>query len=94
MLVPRLSLFSEMHPDIDIRIDAVDEVRDLENDNIDVAIRYCRIDHAPPGAVMLLDEELTPALSPVLLARIGPLRKPRDLARTTFLVQDLHLPYD
>jgi LysR family transcriptional regulator, glycine cleavage system transcriptional activator len=94
MLVPRLSLFSEIHPDIDIRIEAVDEVRDLENDNIDVAIRYCRIDHAPPGAVMLLDEELTPALSPVLLARIGPLRKPRDLARTTFLVQDLHLPYD
>jgi LysR family glycine cleavage system transcriptional activator len=94
MLVPRLTLFSEKHPDIDLRLDAVDEVRDLENDNIDVAIRYCRNDNAPRGAVMLLDEQLTPALSPVLLARIGPLRKPRDLARTTFLVQELSQPYD
>ena len=94
MLVPRLAHFSEKHPDIDIRIDAVDEVRDLENDNIDVAIRYCRNDQAPREAVMLLDEQLTPALSPALLQRIGPLRKPRDLARTTFLVQDHHLPYD
>ena len=94
MLVPRLAHFTEKHPDIDIRIDAVDEVRDLENDNIDVAIRYCRNDQAPREAVMLLDEQLTPALSPALLQRIGPLRKPRDLARTTFLVQDHHLPYD
>lgn len=94
ILVPRLALFSEAHPDIDIRIDAADEVRDLENEGIDVAIRYCRTDSAPREAVMLLDEHLTPALSPVLLARIGPLKKPRDLARTTFLVQDLHSPYD
>jgi len=94
MLVPRLTLFSEKHPDIDLRLDAVDEVRDLEGDNIDVAIRYCRNDNAPRGAVMLLDEQLTPALSPALLARIGPLRKPRDLARATFLVQELHQPYD
>ena len=94
MLVPRLAHFSEKHPGVDIRIDAVDEVRDLENDNIDVAIRYCRNDHAPRGAVMLLDEQLTPALSPALLARIGPLRKPRDLARATFLVQDHLAPYD
>ena len=37
---------------------------------------------------------MTPALSPVLLARIGPLKRPRDLARTTFLIQDHHGPYD
>lgn len=93
MLVPRLSLFSEKHPDIDIRIDAADEVRDLESEGIDVAIRYCRNDQAPRDAIMLLDEHLTPALSPKLLARIGPLKKPRDLARATFLVQDHHPPY-
>jgi LysR family transcriptional regulator, glycine cleavage system transcriptional activator len=92
MLVPRLALFSEKHPNIDIRIDAVDEVRDLENDGIDVAIRYCPIDRAPRGAVKLLDEHLTPALSPKLLARIGPLDKPADLARATFI--ENHMPYD
>jgi len=91
MLVPRLALFSEKHPNIDIRIDAADEVRDLENDGIDVAIRYCHIDRAPRDAVMLLDEHLTPALSPALLKRIGPLKKPGDLARSTF-IED-HMPY-
>lgn len=94
MLVPRLALFSEQHPDIDIRIDAVDQVRDLENESIDIAIRYCRNDQAPRDAIMLLDEHMTPALSPQLLRRIGPLKKPRDLSRATFLVQDHDLPYD
>lgn len=94
MLVPRLSLFSESHPDIDIRIDAQDEVVDLEARGIDVAIRYCPNRQAPRDAIMLLDEHMTPALSPILLARIGPLRKPRDLARVTFLIQDHHGPYD
>ena len=92
MLVPRLALFSEKHPNIDIRIDAADEVRDLENDGIDVAIRYYPIDRAPRDAVMLLDEHLAPALSPKLLERIGPLKKPADLARATFI--DNHMPYD
>jgi LysR family glycine cleavage system transcriptional activator len=92
MLVPRLALFSEKHPNIDIRIDAVDEVRDLESEGIDVAIRYCPVDRAPRGAIMLLDEHLTPALSPKLLQRIGPLKKPGDLARATFI--ENHMPYD
>ncbi len=94
MLVPRLELFSEKYPNIDIRIDAADEVRDLENEGIDLAIRYCRMDQAPRDAVMLRDEHLTPVLSPKLLERIGPLKKPADLARATFLVQDHNLPYD
>ena len=94
MLVPRLALFSERHPDIDIRIDAVDEVRDLESEGIDVALRYCPNAQAPRDAILLLEEHMTPALSPSLLARIGPLKKPRDLARTTFLIQDHDGPYD
>jgi LysR family glycine cleavage system transcriptional activator len=92
MLVPRLALFSEKHPNIDIRIDAADELRDLENDGIDVAIRYCHTERAPRGAVLLLEEHLTPALSPRLLERIGPLKRPGDLARATFI--ENHMPYD
>ena len=94
MLVPRLALFSGQHPDIDIRIDAVDEVRDLENEGIDIAIRYLPNATAPRDAIMLLDEHMTPALSPQLLERLGGLKKPRDLARATFLIQDHHGPYD
>jgi len=94
MLVPRLAQFSALHPTIDIRIDATDEVRDLEAENIDVAIRYLRNDQASRDAVMLQDEQMVPAISPALLARIGPITEPRHLARATFLVQDHHLPYD
>jgi LysR family glycine cleavage system transcriptional activator len=94
MLVPRLELFSEKYPNIDIRIDAADEVRDLEAEGIDLAVRYCRTDQAPRDSIMLLDEHLTPVLSPKLLDRIGPLKKPSDLSRATFLVQDHHQPYD
>ncbi|MEO6269968.1 MAG: LysR substrate-binding domain-containing protein [Lautropia sp.] len=88
MLVPRLASFSEQNPDIDIRIDAVDELRDLVSEGIDVAIRYCPNNQALRDSIRLLDETLTPALSPRLLARLGPLKKPRDLARATFLVLD------
>ncbi len=94
MLVPRLADFAEQYPDIDIRIDAADEVRDLEADGIDVAIRFCPDSRAPREAIRLLDEQLTPALSPVLLARAGPFRRPRDVTRTTLLVQDHAGPYD
>ena len=94
MLVPRLALFSQRHPEIDIRIDAVDQVRNLEKDGIDLAIRYCANDQAPRDAILLLDEHMTPALSPQLLERIGPLKRPRDLARATFLIQDHLGPYD
>jgi LysR family glycine cleavage system transcriptional activator len=94
MLVPRLANFSERHPDIDIRIDAADEVRDLEADGIDVAIRFCPDADAPRDAVRLLDEQLTPALSPALLARVGPFKRPRDVTRTTLLVQDHQGAYD
>lgn len=94
MLVPRLADFAERHPDIDIRIDAADEVRDLEADGIDVAIRFCPDAQAPRDAIRLLDEQLTPALAPALLARVGPFRKPRDVTQATLLVQDHHGPYD
>ncbi|MGE0798738.1 MAG: LysR substrate-binding domain-containing protein [Lautropia sp.] len=94
MLVPRLARFSLLQPGVDIRIDAVDELRDLEADGIDVAIRYHPHATAPREAVLLQEEQMLPVISPTLLARIGPVAKPRDLARTTFLVQDHILPYD
>ncbi len=39
-LIPRLSKFKKKHPEIDIRIDATNEVVDLINDDIDIAIRF------------------------------------------------------
>ncbi|WP_176256727.1 LysR substrate-binding domain-containing protein [Derxia lacustris] len=87
-LVPRLSSFARLHPAIDIRIDSGDTVLDMVAEEIDLAIRYCRDDQAPRNALRLLDEELTPALSPALLERVGGLAAPGELARCTLLVLD------
>lgn len=92
-LVPRLAAFARVQPDIDIRIDSTDAMLDLDaEDDIDFAIRYCRNETAPHHAIKLMDEELTPAISPALLDRIGPLNSPADLERATLLVLEDGLP--
>ncbi len=83
-LLPRLAEFQAAHPDIDIRISATDALADLDDPELDLALRSCRAEDAPPGSVPLFDEVLTPVASPSLLART-PLRRPADLARHTLL---------
>jgi LysR family glycine cleavage system transcriptional activator len=83
-LLPRLAEFQAAHPDIDIRISATDALADLDDPELDLALRNCRAEDAPPGSVPLFDEVLTPVASPSLLART-PLRRPADLARHTLL---------
>ena len=39
-LVPRLSAFNQLHPDIDIRIKAVDQNEGLLTEDVDIAIYY------------------------------------------------------
>ena len=39
-LIPRLEAFQQAHPDIDIRIDATDNVVDLDTADVDLALRY------------------------------------------------------
>ena len=39
-LIPRLEAFQHNHPDIDIRIDATDNVVDLDTADVDMALRY------------------------------------------------------
>ena len=85
-LVPRLAAFARVQPDIDIRIESTDAMLDLEDEGIDFAVRYCRDESAPHNATVLMDEEITPAMSPSLLERLGPLSGPEDLARATLLV--------
>lgn len=87
-LVPRLAAFARAHPDIDIRIESTDAFLDLEAEGIDFAARYCHEDAAPQGAIVLMNEEITPAMSPALLERLGTLAGPSDLARATQLVLD------
>lgn len=78
-LIPRLEHFQRRHPDIDIRIDATDSTVDLATADVDLALRYGVPQHAPPQAVRLFGEQLTPVASPWLL-QSHPIRSPADLA--------------
>ncbi|MEW6703370.1 MAG: LysR substrate-binding domain-containing protein [Pseudomonadota bacterium] len=92
-LIPRLEVFQRDHPDIDIRVSASDAMADLDDPELDLAIRYCHPDDAPPGAVRMFGEVLTPVTGARLAeqARSGqvpPLRTPADLAHHTLLEED------
>jgi LysR family glycine cleavage system transcriptional activator len=90
-LLPRLQAFQAQHPQADIRISASDRFEDFDAPEIDLAMRHCLPQDAPPGAVRLFGEVLTPVASPALLARL-PLRDAADLARHTLLEEDDHKP--
>jgi LysR family glycine cleavage system transcriptional activator len=86
-LLPRLAGFQNTHPESDIRISASDHLVDFDDPEIDLALRYCRPEQAPPGSTLLFGELLTPVASPALLQRL-PLRSAADLAGHTLLEED------
>jgi DNA-binding transcriptional LysR family regulator len=83
-LIPRLNDFRARHPDVEIRIDANNRLVDLAADEVDIAIRYCTPDLAPPGAARLFGEQVVVVCSPRLL-RDRPLVEPADLAHHVML---------
>jgi len=96
-LLPRLASFEREHPDIDIRISASDTMADLDDPDVDLALRYCHPEAAPTGATRLFGEVVTPTVGRGLadLAARGlapPLAVPADLARHTLLEEDDHRP--
>jgi len=83
-LIPRLEAFQREHPDIDIRIDASDVAVDLATADVDLALRYVVPQAAPPGAIRLFGEQLTPVASPWLLKEHH-LARVEDLAKMTLI---------
>jgi DNA-binding transcriptional LysR family regulator len=88
-LVPRLARFRRQHPKVDVRINATHEVIDMEREGIDLAIRDCAVNRAPPGAVHLVGEHLAPVCSPEYLkearAAKRPVARPADLRHHVLL---------
>lgn len=83
-LIPRLTLFTTAHPDIDVRIDATLRRRDLKADGFDLAIRYART--GSPIGTPLGGESMQPVCSPQLIRnKTRPLTTPADLCRHTLL---------
>ena len=92
-LLPRIEAFQRSHPDIDIRVSAHDALADLDDPELDLALRYLSPTTVQPDAVHLFDETLTPVVSRSLWERIkrgaaAPLARPADLIGQTLLEED------
>jgi LysR family transcriptional regulator, glycine cleavage system transcriptional activator len=88
-IVPRLPAFRTLHPEVEVYVSANDRTVDLGRGDVDLAIRYCAEQTAPPGSVRLFGERMLPVVSP-LVARDPrtPLKRPADLARHVLLHLD------
>jgi LysR family glycine cleavage system transcriptional activator len=65
-LVPRMPRFTKLHPELDLRIDSNDAPVDIEDDAVDVAIRFGPVKAGDP--TLLFHERLVPVYSPDLPA--------------------------
>jgi len=84
-LVHRLRNFSEMHPDIDLRISASMQHVDFAREDIDLAIRHGHGQWPGLHVTQLCTEQLFPVCSPALLKGRNALRSLRDLKNHTLL---------
>jgi LysR family glycine cleavage system transcriptional activator len=84
-LVPRLNTFNQLHPDIDVRIKAVDQPDNSLTEDVDIAIYYGRGRWPDVHADKLHTEYLVPVCSPMLLNGSKPLKDYKDLANHTLL---------
>jgi LysR family glycine cleavage system transcriptional activator len=92
-LLPRLTSFSDLHPDIDLRISATVGLADFKRDKVDLAIRLGRGGYTDLHADLLFGDTLTPLCSPELIKAKGRLKAPDDL-RKHRLLHDTSIPGD
>lgn len=88
-LVPRLHLFNERHPDIQVLVSASDQAVDLVRERYDVAIRFGRGPFPGFHARKLVSLFMFPVCSPRLLEQTR-LDSPHDLANAQLLA-DVYL---
>lgn len=70
-LVPRLGRFKQLHPDVEIRVEATSELVDLRRDRVDVALRHGLGDYPGLEVLPLMAPVLTPVASPGFLKAHG-----------------------
>lgn len=84
-LVPRLSLFSELNPEVDVRIKASDDDDSSLTDDVDVAVYYGKGKWSGVRSDKLHTEFISPVCSPQLLRSNKPLNDLSDLGKHTLL---------
>ena len=92
-LIPRLEAYQRSHPDIDIRVSANDSLIELEDSDIDVALRHCSPARAPVGGHRMFGDIVTPVVSPWLAEQAArgqapPLTEVADLAQHSLAEED------
>ena len=92
-LIPRLSRFSELHPEIEPMISTSKRLVDLGSGEFDVALRDGRGEWSGLHVVLLMNDEAFPVCAPRLLEGSHPLREPADLKHHA-LLHDLGLISD
>ncbi len=65
-IVPRLTAFRARHPDIDLQLQASDEVVNLDSPGIDIAIRYGRGPYPSFSVTPLFADRFAPVFNPML----------------------------
>ena len=96
-LVPRLSHFNDLYPDIAIRLDAsLGLIEDFDRQNVHVAVRLGTGKYPGMRVDKLVDEDVAPACSPTLISKDHPhpLLTPDDLRQHRLIHVDWGLVKD
>ncbi|EHK66129.1 LysR substrate-binding domain-containing protein [Achromobacter arsenitoxydans] len=86
-LVPRMADFRRQHPDIDLQLQASDDLVDLRSTTVDIAIRYGRGPYPGLATKPLFTDRFAPVANP----RLG-VASPEDLARVPLIRFDWKRP--
>ncbi|RDD63755.1 transcriptional regulator GcvA [Ferruginivarius sediminum] len=89
-LLPRLSRFRAVHPDIDVLLATSEEAVDLHKGDMDAAIRFTELRETDLEMVHLMNETMFPVCSPALRDGTPPLETPVDLRHHTLLQDRCH----
>ncbi|MBP0624133.1 transcriptional regulator GcvA [Cupriavidus consociatus] len=87
-LAPRLHRLKARHPELDVHLDVTDVNVDLNDGQVDAAIRYGNGRYRNVVAERILEETVTPVCSPAYLAAVGGLPMPGSLVSCTLLHED------
>lgn len=80
-LVPRIGSFQMAHPDLAVRIDTSDEIKDIKAGEADLALRSGYGNWEGLEARHLFEDKTAPLLPSAAVQRFGPFEKPEDLLK-------------
>lgn len=84
-LAPRLSRFRQRYPELDIQLDVTDVNVDLNDGQVDAAIRYGLSNYPDVCSERILSETVTPVCSPGFLQEHNGLKEINDLSNCVLL---------